>query len=132
MRSYAVPLAFAADVLCVLVFVLVGKVDHETGTAVAAVAVTAWPFLGGLVLGWVVTLAWRTPVRIWPSGVFVWAVTVAGGMVLRLLSGEGTPTSFVVVTASFLAATVLGWRAIARTISRRYPKAERSGQTGVN
>lgn len=132
MRSYAAPLAFAADVLCVLVFVVIGKTDHETGTAVAAVAGTAWPFLGGLVLGWVVTRAWRTPVRIWPSGVFVWAVTVAGGMVLRLLSGEGAPTSFVVVTASFLAVTMLGWRAIAHLVSRRRHTASRSGQTGMS
>ena len=132
MRSYAVPLAFAADLLCVLVFVVVGKVDHETGTAVAAVAGTAWPFLGGMVLGWVVTLAWRTPVRIWPSGVFVWAVTIAGGMVLRLLSGEGAPTSFVVVMASFLAVTMLGWRAIALLVSRRRHRVARSGQTGVS
>ncbi|WP_026118384.1 DUF3054 domain-containing protein [Nocardiopsis salina] len=132
MRSYAAPLAFAADVLCVLVFVVVGKIDHETGTAVAAVAGTAWPFLGGLVLGWVVTLAWRTPGRIWPSGVFVWAVTVAGGMVLRLLTGEGAPMSFVVVTASFLAATLLGWRGIAYLVSRRRHKSAVSGQTGVS
>lgn len=132
MRSYAAPLAFAADLLCVLVFVVVGKIDHETGTAAAAVAGTAWPFLGGLVLGWAVTLAWRTPVRIWPSGVFVWAVTVAGGMVLRLLTGEGAPTSFVVVTASFLAVTLLGWRTIAHLISRRRHKAAVTGQTGVS
>ncbi|GHD18933.1 hypothetical protein GCM10007147_09620 [Nocardiopsis kunsanensis] len=132
MRSYTVPLAFAADFLCVLVFVVLGKVDHETGTALGAVAGTAWPFLGGLVLGWVVTLAWRMPVRIWPSGVFVWAVTVAGGMVLRLLSGEGAPTSFVVVTASFLAVTMLGWRTIARVVSRRGHTGARSGQTGTS
>lgn len=132
MRSYAVPLAFAADLLCVLVFVVAGKIDHETGTAVASVAGTAWPFLGGLVLGWVVTLAWRTPVRIWPSGLFVWAVTVAGGMVLRLLSGEGAPASFVVVTASFLAVAMLGWRVVARVVSRRRHTAARSGQTGVS
>lgn len=132
MRSYAAPLAFAADVLCVLVFVVVGKVDHETGAAVAAVAGTAWPFLGGLVLGWIVTLAWRTPVRIWPSGVFVWALTVAGGMVLRLLSGEGAPTSFVVVTASFLAVSLLGWRAIAHLVSPGRHTVARSGQTGVS
>lgn len=123
MRSYAAPLALAADLVCVLAFVVIGKIDHDTGTAVAAITGTAWPFVGGLLLGWVVTLAWRYPVRIWPVGVFVWAVTVAGGMVLRLFTGEGAPWSFVTVTALFLAATMLGWRAIALVLAKRRQRA---------
>lgn len=119
MRSYAAPLALAADLVCVLAFVVIGKIDHETGTAVAAVAGTAWPFVTGLLLGWVVTLAWRNPVRIWPVGVFVWAITVAGGMAFRLFTGEGAPWSFVTVTALFLAATMFGWRAIALLLAKR-------------
>ncbi|WP_116245963.1 DUF3054 domain-containing protein [Nocardiopsis sp. FIRDI 009] len=111
MRSFAVPLALAADLVCVLAFVVIGKVDHETGLALPAVASTAWPFLAALALGWAVTLAWRSPLRIWPTGLFVWAVTVAGGMVLRLATGEGAPLSFVLVTSAFLAVTLLGWRA---------------------
>lgn len=112
MRSFTVPLALVADLVCVLAFVLIGKADHETGTALASVASTAWPFAAGALLGWVVTLAWRSPVRIWPTGVFVWAVTVAGAMVLRLFSGGSAPFSFVLVTSLFLATTMLGWRAV--------------------
>ncbi|MFE1102241.1 DUF3054 domain-containing protein [Nocardiopsis alba] len=119
MRSYAVPLALAADLVCVLVFVVVGKADHETGLTPTAVLGTAWPFLVALALGWVATLAWRSPARLWPTGVLVWAVTVVGAMPLRLLSGEGAPFSFVLVTSLFLAATMLGWRAIALLVSRR-------------
>ncbi|WP_431870578.1 DUF3054 domain-containing protein [Nocardiopsis eucommiae] len=119
MRSYTPFLALVADLICVLVFVVVGKTDHATGLGPAEVAATAWPFLAALALGWVVTLAWRSPGRIWPTGVLVWAVTVAGAMPLRLLSGEGAPASFVVVTALFLAATMLGWRAVALLVSRR-------------
>jgi hypothetical protein len=111
MRSYAVPLALAADLLCVLAFVVIGRTDHGTGTAVAGIAGTAWPFAAATALGWIVTQAWRLPVRIWPTGVFVWAVTVAGGMALRLATGENAPLSFVIVTSVFLAATMLGWRA---------------------
>ncbi|MFI6574576.1 DUF3054 domain-containing protein [Nocardiopsis sp. NPDC050513] len=123
MRSFAVPLALAADVVCVLAFVVIGRADHETGLAPAAVASTAWPFLAALALGWLVTLAWRAPVRIWPTGVFVWAVTVAGGMVSRLATGEGAPTGFVVVTSVFLAATLLGWRAVALFAATRRQRA---------
>ncbi|OLT25575.1 hypothetical protein BJF83_05280 [Nocardiopsis sp. CNR-923] len=119
MRSFTVPLALAADVVCVLAFVVIGKADHETGLAPAAVLWTAWPFLAALALGWVVTLAWRAPVRIWPTGVFVWAVTVAGGMVSRLATGEGAPIGFVAVTSAFLAVTLLGWRAVALVTANR-------------
>lgn len=119
MRSYTVPLALAADLVCVLAFVVLGKADHGTGTALGAVWSTAWPFLAALALGWLATLAWRSPVRIWPTGVFVWAVTVVGTMPLRLLTGEGAPVSFVAVTALFLGATMLGWRAVVLTAANR-------------
>ncbi|XKK41040.1 DUF3054 domain-containing protein [Nocardiopsis sp. ARC36] len=127
MRSYAAPLAFAADLVCVLVFVVIGRVDHESGTALAGIWGTAWPFLAGTVLGWAVTLGWRAPDRIWPVGLFVWAVTVAGGMALRLLTGEGAPISFVVVTSLFLAAAMLGWRAAALLVARSRQSGPRSG-----
>ncbi|MEV2274198.1 DUF3054 domain-containing protein [Nocardiopsis sp. NPDC049922] len=123
MRSFAVPLALAADVVCVLAFVVIGKADHETGLAPTAVAWTAWPFLAALALGWLVTRAWRAPVRIWPTGVFVWAVTVAGGMVSRLATGEGAPIGFVVVTSVFLAVALLGWRAVALVVAKRRQRA---------
>lgn len=119
MRSYTPVVALLADLLSVLVFVVVGKADHATGLSPAAVAGTAWPFLVALALGWAVTLAWRSPGRIWPTGVLVWSVTVVGAMPLRLLSGEGAPFSFVLVTSLFLAATMLGWRAVALLVSRR-------------
>lgn len=119
MRSFAAPLALAADVVCVLAFVVIGKIDHDTGTAVAAVAGIAWPFVVGLLLGWVVTLAWRNPFRVWPVGAFVWAITVTGGMTLRLFTGENAPWSFVTVTALFLAATMLGWRVVTLALTKR-------------
>ncbi|WP_017603489.1 DUF3054 domain-containing protein [Nocardiopsis alkaliphila] len=123
MRSYTPLLALAIDLICVLAFVLVGKADHATGLEPTAVAATAWPFLVALALGWAVTLAWRSPGRIWPTGVLVWAVTVVGTMPLRLLSGEGAPLSFALVTSLFLAATMLGWRVIALLVSRKRRQA---------
>lgn len=123
MRSYAVPLALLADTVCVLVFVVVGRTDHGTGTAVGAVLSTAWPFLAGAVLGWAASRAWRAPAALWPTGVLVWAITVVGGMAVRRIVGEGTPLSFVVVTSLFLAAAMLGWRAIALLVTGRRQRA---------
>ncbi|QUX30039.1 DUF3054 domain-containing protein [Nocardiopsis akebiae] len=122
MRSSTAPRALAAllaDLVCVLAFVVIGRTDHGTGTALAEIAWTAWPFAAATVLGWAVTRAWTAPVRIWPTGLFVWAVTVVGGMAVRVFLGEGAPTSFVIVTSLFLAATMLGWRWVALVVAKR-------------
>ncbi len=70
---------------------------------------TAWPFLAGLGLGWAVTRAWRRPAAV-AAGAGVWPVTVAAGMVLRALSGQGTAFAFVLVALAFLGLTLVGWR----------------------
>ncbi len=123
MRSFPVLAALLADLVCVLVFVVVGKADHGTGTAFGAVLSTAWPFVAGALLGWAATRAWRAPAALWPTGVFVWAVTVVGGMLARRAVGEGTPLSFVIVTSLFLAAAMLGWRAVALLFAKRRQRA---------
>jgi FtsH-binding integral membrane protein len=106
-------LGFIADAVVVVVFAAIGRRSHAESGAVTGVAVTAWPFLTGLVLGWAAVLAVR---RSWPSsvraGVPVWVVTVVAGMVLRHVTGKGTAASFVVVAAVFLGLFLLGWRAI--------------------
>ena len=53
--------AAVLDAACVLLFVLVGRRSHEEASALAGVARTAWPFLGGLAAGWLVARAWRAP-----------------------------------------------------------------------
>ena len=41
---------------------LVTYENRIPASAVAAVAGIAWPFVAGLLLGWVVTLAWRNQI----------------------------------------------------------------------
>ncbi|NUS44280.1 MAG: DUF3054 family protein, partial [Mycobacteriaceae bacterium] len=53
-----------------------------------------------------------------PTGACVWLGTLAGGMALRALSGQGVAASFVIVAAAVLAVFLFGWRAAYR-ISRR-------------
>lgn len=95
------------DLCCVLAFVVIGRASHAEGETVAGIATTAWPFLSGLLIGWVATRPWRRA-----SGVGVWLVTVAVGMVLRVVSGQGTAVTFVIVSLVFLGLTMLGWRAV--------------------
>jgi hypothetical protein len=108
--------AVALDVACVLVFVIIGRAGH--GEGLAGVASTAWPFLAGLAGGWLATagLAGRPlrPLRPWPAGVGAWLGAVALGMLLRVMSGQGTSPAFIGVALAFLGLFVLGWRLLGR------------------
>lgn len=107
------------DIGCVLVFCALGRRSHDEGLNVAGVAATAWPFLTGTVLGWLVSRGWRRPTAVAPTGVAVWACTVVVGMVLRKLSSAGVAASFVVVASSVTALLLLGWRAGLSAVLRR-------------
>jgi FtsH-binding integral membrane protein len=48
-----------------------------------------------------------------------WLGTVALGMVLRVVAGQGTAVAFIVVALVFLGLFLLGWRALARLLSAR-------------
>src|SRR5215469_8751124 len=100
------------DMCCVGAFVAIGRASHSEGDALAGLARTAWPFLAGLAIGWLVTRAWRRPGALRP-GLGVWMTTVAAGTVLRVASGQGTAAAFIVVALAFLGLFLLGWRLIA-------------------
>jgi hypothetical protein len=46
-------------------------------------------------------------------------VTVLVGMVLRHLTGRGTPVSFVAVATGFLGGAMVGWRGVLALAVRR-------------
>ena len=109
----------ATDVISVLVFCAVGRRSHAEGLTAAGVAMTAWPFLTGTVIGWLASRGWRRPTAVVPTGVVVWLCTVLVGMLLRKASSAGVAASFVVVAASVTAALLLGWRAAVGLTPRR-------------
>ena len=106
------------DVCCVLIFVVIGRASHTQGETIAGIASTSWPFLCGLVAGWAASRAWRRPLAIRPSGLAVWLCTVALGMILRVLAGQGTAIAFIAVALAFLGLFLLGWRLLARFVTR--------------
>lgn len=110
--------ALVLDLCCVLVFVLIGRASHSEGETVAGLARVAWPFLSGSLIGWTATRGWRRPEALVPTGVGIWLLTVAAGMALRVVSGQGTAVTFVVVALIFLGLFLLGWRVV-MSISRR-------------
>jgi hypothetical protein len=112
MRSARV--AVVLDVACVLIFVIIGRASHARGESLAGLASTCWPFLSGLGVGWLGSRAWRRPLAIRSAGLVVWLSTVAIGMILRVISGQGTAAAFIAVALAFLALFFLGWRLLAR------------------
>ncbi len=103
----------AMDLAAVLLFVAIGRAVHTDGASIAGFASTAWPFVSGLALGWLVLLASRRPVEALVSGLVVVLSTVVLGMTFRVVSGQGTALAFVLVAIGFLGAEMLVWRAIA-------------------
>jgi len=110
------------DAILVIIFCAIGRRTHEEANALAGLAKTSWPFLTGLVIGWAATFAlYRdkfNAVLLVPTGVVVWLGAVVFGMILRVLSGQGTQFSFIVVATLVLGAFLLGWRALAPLVVR--------------
>ncbi|HET8994035.1 MAG TPA: DUF3054 domain-containing protein [Rhodococcus sp. (in: high G+C Gram-positive bacteria)] len=121
MRRYAP--ALVIDVILVIVFASLGRSSHDEALDLVGLAGTAWPFLGGLTIGWFLT-AWLRRDKFdayaaVPTGLVLWVSALVGGMLLRALTGQGTATAFVIVATLFLGAVLVGWRIIAQVIIRR-------------
>lgn len=119
MRQQRSPGWLSLDVVSVLMFCAVGRRSHDEGVDVTGVVATAWPFLTGTALGWLLSKAWRRPTAPAPTGLIVWLSTVVVGMLLRKASSAGVAASFVVVGASITAVLLLGWRAVVELTARR-------------
>ncbi|TDK27937.1 DUF3054 domain-containing protein [Arthrobacter crusticola] len=97
----------AVDVAAIILFAVSGRSTHEHGLSAAGIAATAAPFVVACVAGWLGLRAWRTPRRLWPTGVGIWITTAAGGLLLRFLTGGGVALSFQVVTLVVLGSLLL-------------------------
>lgn len=107
---------FLVDAVLVIVFCVIGRRSHDEA-ALTGLLRTLWPFATGLLLGWAVALWLRRNTildgrALWPTGVTAWLGTLIGGQLLRVLSGQGTAVSFVLVATTVLAIFLLGWRAL--------------------
>ena len=92
-----------------LLFVVIGRANHHAGGALTGLWDTFWPFAAGAAVGMAAT---RT-------GLGVWLGTVAIGMALRVLAGQGTAFAFILVALAFLGLFQLGWRVVWRIVAPR-------------
>jgi len=109
--------AALADALLILLFAAIGRDAHQRGEIVNGVFLTAWPFLAGAVLAWLGARAWRRPLSI-VSGVVIWLGTVAGGMILRAVTGQTVVVAFVIVALLSLGLFLVGYRALVALVRR--------------
>ena len=105
--------AFLIDLLALLVFVLIGRDAHKHSFSLGGIASTLWPFASGLLIAWLVIGLRHTDGATKKSGLIIALVTVAAGMVLRVIGGQGTALTFIVVATTFLSLIFVGWRALA-------------------
>ncbi len=123
----------ALDAGWLLVFVVIGRTSHTEGLTFPGVLRTVWPFWVGLLIGWLVSRAWRAPAALVPTGVVVWPVCVAAAMALRELSGQGVAAAFIGVALAFVGLGLLGWRALAHLVptGRAVPRDHGLGVSGL-
>lgn len=130
--------AAVIDVVVVVAFVAIGRASHHHAESVGGFLGTFWPFAAGLVAGWVVlgrlSAGGLLPAVLVPAGrldglrwapetlragVAITVVTVAVGMVLRVIAGQGTAVPFVAVSLGFIGFFVLAGRGFLAAVARR-------------
>jgi hypothetical protein len=111
----AVITAAIVDVVAVVVFVAIGRRNHNEGTALSGIIGVAAPFLIALGISWIGLRTWREPFtrRSW---VATWAIAVIVGLLLRrLVFDRGIATAFIIV-ATITLGLLLG---LGRQLSRK-------------
>jgi len=104
-----------ADAMSIVIFVAIGRKNHDEGEAASGIFRVAAPFLLALLVGWVITRAWKEPLS-QRSGVLISLTTIVLGMLLRnIVFDDGTATAFIIVATVFLGTLLNGWRLLART-----------------
>ncbi len=100
----------AIDLVIVLLFVIIGRHNHHHGDSLSGIVSTTWPFAVGLAIGWLIVLLRHQDGVSLSAGSEVFLSTVAFGMILRVIAGQGTAFAFIVVALVFLGALMLGLR----------------------
>ncbi|NQV05154.1 DUF3054 domain-containing protein [bacterium] len=112
-------LILLSDAVAVIVFVVIGRRNHEQTDGFSGFLETVAPFLIAVVIGWLVARAWKNPTGL-TTGFIVAGITVVAGLLLRnLVFSEGTETSFLFVAAGFLTFFIVGWRLVAAQFAKR-------------
>lgn len=122
--------AVIVDAVLVLIFAVIGRASHDEDPA--GFLITAWPFLVALLVGHALAAVLPArPRRPWSVlwGIVVWFVTVAGGLLLRVATGDTAQLPFIVVATLTLGVLLVGWRAVTALVRRG--RASRTATAGA-
>ncbi len=113
------------DVVLILLFAFQGRSAHDSANTVVGVLDTAWPFLAGLAVGWLITRQWMNTTgglplafQIWPAAIMLSLVTWAIGLALRAATGDTNSGGFPLVSLGFILLMFVGWRVVWGSIVR--------------
>ena len=102
--------ALGVDLLCIVVFVVLGKENHGVHRGVGWFFNVWWPLAVGLVVGALTTRLYATADR-WPLRLLTAvAITVVLGGPLRTLTGRNAYTVFTLVAFAMLTLLTFTWR----------------------
>lgn len=106
-------LSALTDLVLVAIFAFIGRRSHGLELNALAILQTAWPFIAGLALSWILARIYAEPISPIRAGIALWLGTALIGLGLRGLTGGGLALAFVIVALTVLGAFLLGWRLIA-------------------
>jgi hypothetical protein len=107
--------AAIVDVIAVVVFVVIGRRNHDEGTTFLNILGVTAPFLIALGASWFALRTWREPFNR-ASFVATWVITVVAGLFLRnIVFDRGIATSFIIV-ATITLGVLIG---LGRLLTRR-------------
>lgn len=113
-----------ADVTLIALFAVLGHFAHYGSLSPTGVVATALPFLVAYGASTALLRPWRTPLRIMRPAVQLWVATAAGGLLLRVLLGEGAELPFQIVALVVLGLFLLIPRGAAALILSRRRRAQ--------
>jgi uncharacterized membrane protein len=107
------------DVVAVVVFVAIGRRNHDEGTTFLNIVGVAAPFLIALVASWIGLRTWNEPFtrRSWAA---TWLITVIVGLLLRrVVFDRGIATPFIIVATITLGVLIGLGRLLAKRLQQK-------------
>lgn len=109
----------ALDLLGLVVFVALGRREHDLDNGIAGFATTLWPFAAAWFGVALATGLYRSP-RGWKPAVLTWVIAVPIAILLRItFTDHDFVASFSIVALCVVGVVELGWRAAVAALSRR-------------
>ena len=119
LNQLAVITTAIVDVVAVVVFVAIGRRNHDEGTALSGVLGVAAPFLIALGISWLVLRTWREPFNR-SSLIATWIITVFVGLLLRrVVFDRGIATAFIIVAVITIGLLLGLGRLLSRKLSAK-------------